>query len=294
MTTRPPATALCFGEVLWDCLPQGLFLGGAPVNVAYHLSRMGIRAFPVTAVGDDFLGEEILSRLESMELPTESVHTHPSRMTGAVRASISPEGNATYNTLEGVAWDEIPIRPAAEAAARDAVAVIYGSLSQRTAANRQSLHALLAKAHQAEKVFDVNLRPPFDDLRQVHTLAQRATLLKLNHEEAARLTEAKPDQFEANARTLADRTGTHAVCITAGPEGAGLLIGKKWFWEPGNDVEVRDTVGAGDSFLASLVNRLIVEKLNPQDALEHSCRVGEFITTREGATPAYEPEDIFN
>jgi fructokinase len=288
------AVVLCFGEVLWDCLPRGLFLGGAPVNVAYHLNRHGLEAIPVTCVGRDFLGNEILRRLDQFGVRTKLVQTHKSLPTGAAIASINKQGNASYEILENVAWDEIYIPESIKPVAAEAQAVIFGSLAMRTAYNRESLQALLAQAHNAERVFDVNLRPPFDNLARVNTLAQRASLLKLNHEEAARLSGGSADRYEENARILADATGAPMVCITCGAEGAGLLRGKDWFWEPARAVEVADTVGVGDSFLASLVQHLIIEREPPEVSLQKACRVGEFIASQEGATPNYQVSNINN
>lgn len=284
--------ALCFGEVLWDCLPRGMFLGGAPVNVAYHLHRHGIHAVPVTSVGRDFLGKEILRRLDHFGIRTSLVHRHPTLPTGAVIATVDEGGNATYEIIEGVAWDEIRIPESIKPLAEQAEAVIYGSLAMRTAVNRESLQAVLAQSHNAEKVFDVNLRPPFDDLNRVMTMAQRATVLKLNHEEASRLGGHPSTAHEENARKLAEITGTHTVCITCEADGAGLLVGRDWFREPGRPVQVKDTIGAGDSFLAALVTHLIIKREEPAHALQKACRVGEFIASCEGATPEYTSEDI--
>lgn len=213
-----PATApviLCFGEILWDFLPDGLFPGGAPFNVAYHLKSLGVDARLVSGVGCDLLGDELLRRLHHWHLDAAGIARHRDLPTGYVRAELSAAGNAHYTITTNVAWDRIMAGDAVIAAARRARAIVFGSLAQRSAANRAVLEALLAALPEgAERVFDVNLRPPHDDIALVHTLARRATLLKLNAAEAARLAAGEseaPGREETDARTLARQTGCATV-----------------------------------------------------------------------------------
>jgi fructokinase len=191
-----------------------------------------------------------------------------------------------------VAWDRIGIDEAARQAAAGATALVFGSLAQRSSHNRTALQELLsALPREAWRVFDVNLRPPHDDLARVRTLARQCTLLKLNAEEAARLTTGapteEPGREEAQAHQLAIEHGCRIICITAGARGAGLLRDGHWHWEPGRTVDVSDTVGAGDSFLAALLTHLTAGA-PPADALARACRVGEWVASRRGATPPYD------
>lgn len=282
------APILCFGEVLWDCLPEGLFLGGAPINVAYHLHRLGSHAVPVTAVGNDFLGDEIVRRLRAWKIPIESVYRHPGRPTGAVIVALDGAGQAGYTFLDNVAWDEIELSSVALESAEDAAAVIYGSLAQRSPHNRRQLARLLERGRSAMKVFDVNLRPPFDAPEIVWPLTRGADLIKLNNEELQRLLGRRLElaDFESAARSFAQKTGCARICVTAGSHGAGLLDQDAWLWAPAKPVPVADTVGAGDAFLAALVHGL-TSKQRPESSLGRACRLAEFVASRRGATPAY-------
>lgn len=283
---------VCFGEILWDFLPRGAFPGGAPFNVAYHLHRSGLRASLVSAVGRDLLGDELVSRLRHWGLGTESVNQHASLPTGYVRAALNAGGDATYEIASGVAWDEIAPSESALRFTREARAIVFGSLALRSPANRTALNLLLdALPASALRVFDVNLRPPFDDLPLVREIARRATLLKLNRNEAARLAGTGTGRDEDHARAIAEQTGCHTVCISAGEHGAGLLVNGIWHWAAGRPVTVRDTVGAGDAFMAGLLAGLLRHELPPAEALAGACRLGEFVAGQDGATPDY-PSDI--
>ena len=291
MSAKP--TVLCFGEILWDFLPDGLYVGGAPFNVAYHLHQHDVSAHLVSAVGNDLLGEELIRRMEAWRLPTDAVARLPDATTGYVRASLGKSGDAKYIITEGVAWDHISTPESVRRLAAKTDAVVFGSLAQRGEGNRKTLSGLLGTLRSAAlRVFDVNLRPPYDDLNLIGTLAKSATLTKLNAEEAARLADdpAHPEgREEAHARAVAEASGCPLVCITAGGRGAGLLREGTWRWEEGRKVAVADTVGAGDSFLASLVAGLIKGGSSDGKLLARACRLGEWVATKRGATPSYDP-----
>lgn len=293
MAATLDAPVLCFGEILWDFLPEGLFPGGAPFNVAYHLRQLGRTVRVVSAVGDDLLGSELIRRLDGWGIPTDLVERHGGVPTGYVRATLDARGDARYEIARDVAWDRIGDTPGLRAAATGAAAVVFGSLAQRSAENRATLLRVLeALPAQAVRVFDVNLRAPHDDLDLARDLARHASILKLNDGEAARLagdTDAAGQREEAHARMLADHSGAGWVCITAGARGAGLLHDGRWHWEDGRKVGVVDTVGAGDAFLASLVADLLDSRrrIAPAEALRRACRLGEWVATQRGATPPH-------
>ncbi|HVZ65585.1 MAG TPA: PfkB family carbohydrate kinase [Lacunisphaera sp.] len=281
---------VCFGEILWDFLPRGLFPGGAPFNVAYHLHGLGLRALLVSGVGRDLLGDELLRRLRAWHLPVDGVSRHRRLRTGYVTATLGRAGDAHYQITRHVAWDHIGIDAGKLRAAASAQAMVFGSLAQRSVANRTALDRLLdALPPKAERIFDVNLRPPHDNLALVLALARRATLLKLNAHEAARLAGRKPAAGRelAHARALAERTGCAAVCISAGARGAGIFEAGEWHWVAGRRTKVRDTVGAGDAFLAGLLAGRLLHRESPAAALRRACRMGEFVAARDGATPHY-------
>jgi fructokinase len=283
--------ALCFGEILWDFLPDGLFPGGAPLNAAYHLHQHGVEARVVSAVGRDVLGDELLRRCTNWGLATDGIAQIDDVPTGHVRVAIGNNGDARFDIVTNVAWDKISATDANLRAAAHADAFIFGSLAQRSFQNRITLERLLvALPKHALRVFDANLRPPYDDLELVRLLARKATVFKLNSTEAARLAANEtemPGREAAHARKLATQLGCSFIIITAGARGAGMLRNSEWLWEPGQPVNVADTVGAGDAFVASLVAHLLHGKSPDREMLVRACRLGEWIASQRGATPDY-------
>jgi len=283
---------ICFGEILWDSLPRGLFPGGAPMNVAYHLKQLGAHPLPVTAVGRDQLGEELLERLKTWSVDTSGALVHPSKATGLARVTVI-DGSPRFEIVEDVAWDWIELSAEVLERAEQSAAVVFGSLAQRSENNRRQLSTLLDHCPAALKVFDVNLRPPYDAAERVWSLAQRADLIKLNdHELVSLLNESAPPADLAEAvRRFSKRAGVGKVCLTAGANGAGLLLDGNWNWEAARPVPVRDTVGAGDAFLAALLFGLLQGNQPPAEILRRACRLAEFVVTQDGATPAYRLSD---
>ncbi|MEW6302047.1 MAG: PfkB family carbohydrate kinase [Verrucomicrobiota bacterium] len=292
MTDDLSKTVICFGEILWDSLPRGMFPGGAPINVAYHLKHLGMHPIPVTAVGCDQLGEELLQRLQSWGIDTSTVTRHPSRPTGLARVTMVG-GSPAFEIVENVAWDCIDVPPAVLKLAPHCGAVVYGTLAQRSEHNYDQLGALLSLCPNALKVFDVNLRAPYDSADRVWALARHATLIKLNDQELGRLmNELLPLAELGDAvRRFARRSGVERVCLTAGAAGAGLLMDGTWHWEPARPVLVRDSVGAGDAFLAALLFGLLQRADAPAEVLRKACRLAEFVVTQDGAAPAYRVND---
>jgi fructokinase len=175
-------------------------------------------------------------------------------------------------------------------AARGA-SLLFGTLAQRSEHNRKRLDALLEKIAGGVRIYDVNLRPPFDDAETIRYLATKATLIKLNDEELGVVTHGlyPATPLEKAAREYAAQVGCERLCVTAGARGAGLLDKeKKWHWVDGRSVVVKDTVGAGDSFLAALIHGLIgPTSRTPDEILWRACRLGEFVASSDGATPNY-------
>ena len=288
MSEGPAKQVISFGEILWDSLPRGLFPGGAPINVAYHLRQLGAYPIPVTAVGRDQLGEELLQRLKAWGVDISGVSVHPTKPTGLARVTVV-NGSPRFEIVEDVAWDWIELQPAVLEQARKTAAVVFGSLAQRSEYNHQQLADLLNLSSAAFKVFDVNLRPPYDSAERVWSLTKRADLIKLNDQELGRLLNgpAPPADMADAVRRFAGRAGVAKVCVTAGATGAGLLLDGEWYWEAAKPVPVRDTVGAGDAFLAALLSGLLQGINQPEEILRRACRLAEFVVTQDGATPAY-------
>jgi fructokinase len=281
VTEKPENAVFCFGEVLWDCLPAGLFMGGAPFNVSCHLRQFGRAVIPVSAVGHDFLGDEILRRIRLAGIDGRFV-SRVDAPTGVVLVELDERGKPSYEIVRDVAWDRIPGDSELIEAAGGATALVYGSLAQRSPGNRRILGELLASS-AGLKVFDVNLRSPFDDLALVRELLTLADLIKLNDEEIQILV-GEHEEIEHAAILLSERAGGRNVCVTAGARGAGLLWNGRWHWCEGRRIKVRDTVGAGDSFMAALLDGVLREA--PLDAvLRRACRLAEFVASSDGATP---------
>ena len=279
---------LCFGEMLWDSLPQGLFPGGAPMNVAFHLHRLGLRAAPVSAVGRDTLGDELMRRVSGWGLVRDFILVRDDKSTGLVRVKID-DGSPSYEIVEDVAWDWIELPQDAKPPASKAGALIFGSLAQRGEHNRKLLNHLRKLCGNALKVFDVNLRPPFDSPDLVWSLVENVDLIKLNDEEARKLLQHDypKSKLEAAARALSQKAKCPRVCITAGADGAGLLVDSDWTWVESKPVKVKDTVGAGDSFLAALVKGMVDGRRTAEEMLAFACRLAGFVASSEGATPDY-------
>lgn len=279
---------LCFGEVLWDSLPRGLFPGGAPLNVAYHLRKFGLHPLVVSAVGRDRLGEELLQRLEAWGIDTRGVSVDPDRSTGSSRVTLV-SGSPEFEVATDVAWDRIELATAVVQSAAASAAIVFGTLAQRFPHNRAQLASLLRLCPAAIKVFDVNLRPPFDASELVWDLARRADLVKLNDHELEVLLgyPSTPSEFGDAVRQFADRAEVRQVCLTAGAMGAGLLLDGQWTWRAARPVPVRDSVGAGDAFLAALLFGRLRGNEPPQRTLRRACRLSRFIVTQDGATPEY-------
>ncbi len=280
---------VCFGEVLWDCLPGGRVPGGAPLNVAYHLCKAGCDATVVSAVGDDELGRELLAIMNQWELETSRINIHDHLPTGTVEVALE-DGIPSYSIRNGVAWDEISWDANASVMSEaEPSAIVFGSLAQRTHFNRESLEALLSQYPRAMRVFDVNLRPPDIDLPRIDELLGCADLVKLNIEEFEFLTQGQTSKnsLESRAREFADRYDCKKVCITRGKDGAAFLENDIWTEVQATPVNAVETVGAGDAFLASLLASIGRDNLDRVEALNRSTKLAGYVATQPGATPDY-------
>lgn len=297
LTGRP--RALCFGELLVDRLPSGPVPGGAPANVAYHLRLLGIDALPVTAIGEDDDGALLSGHLRACRIPDDFVATDPRRPTGTVDVAISPEGEPSYSIRQNVAWDHIPSSPRLLAQTAGVDALLFGSLALRSSSNRRLLGQLLARS-SGMALFDINLRPPWDQVEPIREFAAGADVMKMNQGEADRLARSVGETRyggEGNRRRdvlqrIGAAFGPSGLCVTRGAEGADLLVAGEFLSEPGRPVRVVDTIGAGDAFLAGLLAGLLTAPDKPERALRQGCRLGELVASRPGATPRYDPREV--
>jgi fructokinase len=280
----PTGEVLCVGEILWDALPAGLFLGGAPFNVACHLSATGVQVAMVSRVGADRLGDEAVRRARDYGVATDLVQVDPHLPTGLVRATIDESGEATYVIVDGVAWDAIQPHETLLARAENAVAIVFGSLAQRHATTRQTIERLWES--RALMVFDLNLRPPHEDRDVIRRSLERADVVKVNSEELRQLASwfGLPSGDRESASALSRLFSCPVVCVTRGRGGAALWRDDTWTEHPGFEVEVRDTVGAGDAFLASLLAGLLAGADN-ETLLKAANRAGADVAAQSGALP---------
>jgi len=282
----PTGEVLCVGELLWDALPAGLFLGGAPFNVACYLSAAGVPTTMVSRVGADRLGEEAVRRAQRYGVGTDLVQVDPTLPTGFVGATIDESGQPTYVIEDAVAWDAIEASDVLLARAGRARAIVFGSLAQRHATTRRTIERLWEGS--ALQVFDINLRPPFEDRDVIRGSLQRADVVKVNREELHRLASwfELPNGDRESASALSGKFSCPVVCVTRGAAGAGLWRDDTWTEHEGFKVEVRDTVGAGDAFLAVLLAGLL-SGADSETLLKNANRIGADVASRAGAVPDY-------
>ena len=283
----------CFGEILWDVFPSYRRIGGAPLNVALRLHSLGARVNMVSRVGADKDGEEILDYMARQGLSTEFIQRDEELDTGTVDVHLDESRTATYTINMPVAWDAIESAPGILEAVRNSDALLFGSLVCRSRRSEQTLDQLLDIAKF--KIFDLNLRPPHYNLDQIIHLMQRSDLIKMNDEELDEVCshlDLEGDSIESSIRSLRDFLDRETtICVTKGPEGAELLFNEKVYSNNGYWVSVADTVGAGDSFLATLSLHLL-EGQEPQMALDRACAMGSMVASKEGANPLIEESEI--
>ena len=275
----------CFGEMLWDVLPTGKQPGGAPLNVAVHLHNFGLDAAIISRVGHDDLGAELIAFVESKGISTHYVQRGETHLTGVVKANVSDSMEVTYQIVKPVAWDFIQYDIALSQLVETAEAFVFGSLASRHSPSRETLYRLLQQAPL--KVFDVNLRPPHYSRDVVTYLLRQADVVKLNHHELEEIMGwfgASPDE-ETALRWLAERFQLQAVCVTKGADGAALWTGQQLYRSAGIAVQVQDTIGSGDAFLAALLRGWLAGQ-PPADYLAFACAAGSLVASYQGATPA--------
>lgn len=284
------------GEALWDVLPEGKKLGGAPANFAYHVSQFGLQSRVVSAIGDDKLGNEILDNFKSKGLHTliEKV-AYP---TGTVQVQLDNEGVPCYDIKENVAWDNIPFTDKLKQLAQHTCAVCYGSLAQRNVVSRETINAFLDAMSDGKgqyKVFDINLRQGFYTKEILCSSMRRCNILKINDEElvtVSRMFGYPGIDLQDKCWILIAKYKLEMLILTCGVNGS-------YVFTPGNvsfvetpKVQVADTVGAGDSFTAAFIAAVLKGK-PITEAHQLAVNVSAYICTQNGAMPEL-PENLVN
>lgn len=285
MKNKKELKAVCFGEVLWDVFGNEKKIGGAPLNVALRMKTLGCEVAVISCVGKDKDGEAIINQVKSLGLETNAIMQTENFATGLVNVTLNERGSASYEINYPSAWDKIVLNDLAEKLVAEADVLIYGSLVCRDEVSRQSLEELLQT--KAYKVFDVNLRKPHYSYEILEQLMYSADFIKFNDEELLEISAAMQSPFtslEDNMHFVAEKSKVTAMCVTKGKHGALLLWDGKLYENGGYPVEVADTVGAGDSFLAALITSLLTGK-EPQAAINFACAIGALVAAAPGANP---------
>lgn len=286
-------TISCFGEILWDVFPSYRRIGGAPLNVALRMHSLGASVNMISRLGRDTDGQEIVDYLQNQKLATDFIQSDPKLKTGTVDVHLDESRTATYTINKPAAWDAIELSPDTINAVASSDALIFGSLALRSETSRNSLDTLLQNSKF--KIFDLNLRPPHYDLDEMVQFLKQVDLVKLNDEELEELVEhlglTGANVSEKMTNLASWMPSETILCVTKGAAGAQLLMKGAMYSNPGYRVQVADTVGAGDSFLATL-GFLLLKKTSAQEALDKACAMGSLVASKQGAIPYISMEEI--
>lgn len=285
------------GEVLWDLLPSGRVLGGAPTNFAYMTTVLGDRGIVASRVGQDELGREACQVMQRLGLSTSYLQLDNCHGTGTAGVSIDPTGQPTFTIQESVAWDFLQWTPAWEELAAQANAVCFGSLAQRSPASAETIERFLCSAPpKTLRIYDVNLRHPFCGADVLRRSLAHAQIVKLNHEEfrhVSSLFSMDGGDDEARAKRLLSEFDLHLVCITRGAHGSLLVSRETTVEHKGISVNVADTVGAGDAFAACLAHFYMQGK-SLEEISEFANRFAAWVASQVGATPLVRKAQLEN
>ena len=291
------------GEALFDCLPEGRKLGGAPANFAYHVSQFGLNGCAISAIGNDELGDEIVEKFNAVHL--NNILPRVEQPTGTVKVTLDEKGVPQYEICLGVAWDNIPLTDEMLEIARNAQAVCFGSLAQRSETSRKTIQAFLdATPADALRVFDINLRQSWYTAEVIAESLSRANILKINDEELdvvatmllgepsvpGQLIAEDPEKARRICRELISRYDLDMLILTCGAIGSYVFTMEEESYIATPKVKAADTVGAGDSFTATFVAQLLLGKPIPE-AHRKAVAVSAFVCTQNGAMPVL-PEEL--
>ena len=282
---------ICFGEVLWDLLPTGKIAGGAPMNVAYQTNNLGMQSRMISRVGTDALGQSLLAFLREKSVSVDLVQIDSNYPTGVVNVTLDEKGIPSYEIVQPAAWDHIELSAEMLETVSHANALVFGSLSCRSAHSKETLLALIEKAPL--RVFDINLRQPFYSQELIEALLPKANLVKVNDIELGILAEwygmegSESDQMAA----LQKKFGFNRIIVTKGEHGAACLSDTGYSSVPGVSVKVQDTIGSGDAFLSGFLSQFFAGA-SDQECLRFANALGALTATKAGGTPNISAEEI--
>lgn len=292
MITNKINYVVCFGEVLWDIFPSGSRAGGAPFNVAYNLFKMGIDTKMLSRIGNDELGHSLLNQIKNWGITTDFIQLDEEKATGTVLADFDEQGEAVYDIVKEVAWDYIESLPKHKDLIQNSEAFVFGSLITRSEVSQTTLLELLE--YSKFRVFDVNFRPPFIDFDFIKKLLHKADLVKMNKAELRKIFEFLGEEYideDTSIRHLQAYFNLNEIVLTKGSKGARYFVGNTAYNFPAVHIEIADTVGSGDSFLAGFQSKRIQGR-SPEEIMKQATSLGAFITSKSGACPDYSYEEF--
>lgn len=282
--------AICFGEVLWDMLPEGPQPGGAPLNVAYHLNKRGVKANIFSKVGNDLHGQQLSALIHSWGIGRDLLQIDPEYPTSKVIAKMNGT-EASYEIVSPVAWDFIDEVDDIAPLVNESTYLIYGSLASRNNVTRNTLFRLLDT--ECIKVFDINLRPPFFSRDLLAELLSKASMVKFNQSELEMVQSVFGGSFNnevSQIRFIQDKFKVAEIIVTKGEFGASYYKNHQVFHAWGSEVKVQDTIGSGDSFLAAFIAGHCLNN-EPREIIKDAVAMGAFIATKKGGCPDYSLPD---
>lgn len=282
------------GEALWDCMPDGSKLGGAPANFAYHASQFGNDAYAISAIGNDALGDQTLKEFDEKHL--KYIMPRVDYPTGTVQVQLDNEGVPTYDIKQNVAWDNIPFTPEIENVAKHCGCVCFGSLAQRNKISRDTIHRFIDTTPMScLKIFDINLRQNFYTKEIIQESLKSCDILKINDEELVtigRLFGYPGLDIENKCYLILGKYNLKMLVLTCGTNGSYVFAPGVKSFQPTPKVEVDDTVGAGDSFTGSFASAILAG-MPIKEAHKLAVEVSAFVCTQPGAMPKL-PESLLN
>jgi fructokinase len=283
---------VCFGEMLWDIVPSGKKAGGAPMNVAFHLKKLGLEPYVISSVGNDSLGDELLEFLNKHKLSKEFIQITDDYPTSTVIANIS-NVEVQYDIVKDIAWDYIELNDANIEIVKNSELLLYGTLGQRNAKSWDTLLQILP--HAKLKFFDLNLREPHYTKEQILTSLEHADIVKMNETELELCAQwfCESKFLDNILEEIIVKFNLQMICYTMGAEGAMIVTNEgKTYLSNGYKVEVKDTIGSGDSFLAAIIQAILQNK-DLENQIKFACALGAKVASSHGATPDIELSEVY-
>ncbi len=282
---------LCFGEALWDNFPDYKEIGGAPLNVAFHLKKLGVNTQFITRVGEDKMGSQILEFLNKVNFDNSLIQEDNKYNTGEVNISLDKSKSANYIIKYPCAWDKIEMSDHYIKVVENSDFFVFGSLISRDKISRETLLKLID--HANFKIFDVNIRDPYYDFELISFLMQKSNMIKFNEEELERISKdlgVISNSIENKIIEISKMTSTELICLTLGEKGV-VFYDSKFHYQDAINTKVLNTVGAGDSFLAMLIEGIISNK-KPELFLKRAAALSSFVCSKYGPNPEYNKDQF--